>query len=118
MPPSKRTKGLAAKSVLSHRRAVRCGSHRRTAGRHRAGLALALGALGNVRTETLREFNEGEFRKIVSSYRRPKCGPLPQGNSGRSNDNFAAPQAAILEISRAPPQPGYAVWAISAGTFP
>jgi uncharacterized protein with GYD domain len=26
---------------------------------------LALGALGNVRTETLRGFNETEFRKIV-----------------------------------------------------
>jgi uncharacterized protein with GYD domain len=30
-----------------------------------AKMALALGALGNVRTETLRAFNEAEFRKIV-----------------------------------------------------
>ena len=30
-----------------------------------AKMALALGALGNVRTETLRAFNETEFRKIV-----------------------------------------------------
>jgi len=31
-----------------------------------AKMVLALGALGNVRTETLRAFNETEFRKIVS----------------------------------------------------
>ena len=30
-----------------------------------ARMALALGAMGNVRTETLRAFNEAEFRKIV-----------------------------------------------------
>jgi uncharacterized protein with GYD domain len=30
-----------------------------------AKMALALGAMGNVRTETLRAFNEAEFRKIV-----------------------------------------------------
>ncbi len=30
-----------------------------------AKMVLALGALGNVRTETLRAFNETEFRKIV-----------------------------------------------------
>ena len=30
-----------------------------------AKMLLALGALGNVRTETLRAFNEAEFRKIV-----------------------------------------------------
>jgi uncharacterized protein with GYD domain len=29
-------------------------------------MMLALGALGNVRTQTLRAFNEAEFRKIVS----------------------------------------------------
>ena len=28
-------------------------------------MMLGLGALGNVRTETLRAFNETEFRKIV-----------------------------------------------------
>ncbi len=32
-----------------------------------ARITLSLGALGNVRTETLRVFNEGEFRKIVGS---------------------------------------------------
>ncbi len=31
-----------------------------------ARMALALGATGNVRTETLRAFNEAEFREIVS----------------------------------------------------
>ena len=30
-----------------------------------AKMALALGGLGNVRTETMRAFNEPEFRKIV-----------------------------------------------------
>jgi len=30
-----------------------------------AKMALSLGAMGNVRTETLRAFNEAEFRKIV-----------------------------------------------------
>ncbi len=30
-----------------------------------AKMMLALGALGNVRTETLRAFNETEFRKII-----------------------------------------------------
>jgi uncharacterized protein with GYD domain len=30
-----------------------------------ARMVLALGAMGNVRTETLRAFNEAEFRKIV-----------------------------------------------------
>jgi uncharacterized protein with GYD domain len=30
-----------------------------------AKMALALGAMGNVRTETLRAFTEAEFRKIV-----------------------------------------------------
>ena len=30
-----------------------------------AKMALSLGAMGNVRTETLRAFTEGEFRKIV-----------------------------------------------------
>jgi uncharacterized protein with GYD domain len=30
-----------------------------------ARMALSLGAMGNVRTETLRAFNEAEFRKIV-----------------------------------------------------
>ena len=30
-----------------------------------ARITLALGAMGNVRTETLRAFNEAEFRKIV-----------------------------------------------------
>jgi uncharacterized protein with GYD domain len=29
-------------------------------------IALALGSLGNVRTETLRAFTEGEYRKIIS----------------------------------------------------
>lgn len=32
-----------------------------------ARVTLSLGALGNVRTETLRVFDEGEFRKIVGS---------------------------------------------------
>ncbi len=32
-----------------------------------ARLALALGALGNVRTETLRAFKEEEYRKIILS---------------------------------------------------
>lgn len=32
-----------------------------------ARACLALGALGNVRTETLRAFSEDEYRKIVSS---------------------------------------------------
>ena len=32
-----------------------------------AKLALALGALGNVRTETLRAFTEEEYRKIILS---------------------------------------------------
>jgi uncharacterized protein with GYD domain len=32
-----------------------------------ARLSLALGALGNVRTETLRAFAEPEFRKIIGS---------------------------------------------------
>ena len=32
-----------------------------------ARITLSLGALGNVRTETLRLFTEGEFRKIVGS---------------------------------------------------
>ena len=32
-----------------------------------AKLSLALGALGNVRTETLRAFTEDEYRKIVTS---------------------------------------------------
>jgi uncharacterized protein with GYD domain len=32
-----------------------------------ARIALSLGALGNVRTETMRVFGEGEFRKIVGS---------------------------------------------------
>lgn len=32
-----------------------------------ARMALSLGALGNVRTETLRAFSEPEFRKIVGS---------------------------------------------------
>ncbi len=32
-----------------------------------ARIALSLGALGNVRTETMRVFNEGEYRKIVGS---------------------------------------------------
>jgi uncharacterized protein with GYD domain len=31
-----------------------------------AKLALAIGALGNVRTETLRAFTEAEYRKIVA----------------------------------------------------
>jgi uncharacterized protein with GYD domain len=31
-----------------------------------AKLLLAIGSLGNVRTECLRAFNEGEFRKIVA----------------------------------------------------
>ena len=32
-----------------------------------ARLALSLGSLGNVRTDTLRVFNETEFRKLISS---------------------------------------------------
>ena len=32
-----------------------------------AKLALALGALGNIRTETMRAFTEDEYRKIVGS---------------------------------------------------
>jgi uncharacterized protein with GYD domain len=32
-----------------------------------AALALGLGSLGNVRTETMRVFSEAEFRKIVGS---------------------------------------------------
>lgn len=32
-----------------------------------AKITLSLGALGNVRTETLRVFDEAEFRKIVGS---------------------------------------------------
>ena len=32
-----------------------------------AKLALALGALGNIRTETMRAFTEDEYRKIVTS---------------------------------------------------
>lgn len=32
-----------------------------------ARMALATGALGNVRTETMRVFTEGEFRKLVGS---------------------------------------------------
>jgi uncharacterized protein with GYD domain len=32
-----------------------------------AKLALALGALGNIRTETTRAFTEDEYRKIVAS---------------------------------------------------
>jgi uncharacterized protein with GYD domain len=32
-----------------------------------ARLTLSFGSLGNVRTETLRVFNEAEFRKVVSS---------------------------------------------------
>lgn len=32
-----------------------------------ARIALTLGALGNVRTETMRVFDEAEFRKIVGS---------------------------------------------------
>jgi uncharacterized protein with GYD domain len=32
-----------------------------------ARIALTFGALGNVRTETMRVFTEGEFRKIVAS---------------------------------------------------
>jgi len=32
-----------------------------------AKLALATGALGNVRTETLRAFTEDEFRKLIAS---------------------------------------------------
>ena len=30
-------------------------------------IALSIGALGNVRTETMRVFNEAEYRKIISS---------------------------------------------------
>jgi len=30
-------------------------------------IALALGSLGNVRTETFRSFTEGEFRKLIST---------------------------------------------------
>ena len=32
-----------------------------------ARLTLSFGSLGNIRTETLRVFNEAEFRKVVSS---------------------------------------------------
>lgn len=32
-----------------------------------ARVALSLGALGNVRTQTMRVFSEGEFRKLVGS---------------------------------------------------
>ena len=32
-----------------------------------ARLTLSIGSLGNVRTETLRVFNEPEFRKVISS---------------------------------------------------
>ncbi len=32
-----------------------------------AKLALSIGSLGNVRTETMRVFNESEFRKLVGS---------------------------------------------------
>ncbi len=32
-----------------------------------AKITLSLGSLGNVRTETLRVFTEGEFRKLVGS---------------------------------------------------
>jgi uncharacterized protein with GYD domain len=32
-----------------------------------ARITLSLGALGNVRTQTMRVFTEGEFRKIVGS---------------------------------------------------
>jgi uncharacterized protein with GYD domain len=32
-----------------------------------ARLALSLGALGNIRTETMRVFTEAEFRKIIGS---------------------------------------------------
>ncbi|MBI5305100.1 MAG: GYD domain-containing protein [Chloroflexi bacterium] len=32
-----------------------------------AKLALAIGALGNVRTETLRAFTEDEYRKIIAA---------------------------------------------------
>jgi uncharacterized protein with GYD domain len=32
-----------------------------------ARITLALGSLGNVRTETMRVFPEGEFRKIIAS---------------------------------------------------
>lgn len=32
-----------------------------------AKVALNLGSLGNIRTETLRAFNEGEFRRIVGA---------------------------------------------------
>ena len=32
-----------------------------------ARLALSLGSLGNVRTDTLRVFNESEFRKLIAS---------------------------------------------------
>src|SRR5512133_1880465 len=32
-----------------------------------ARFALALGALGNIRTETMRAFTEDEYRKIISS---------------------------------------------------
>ena len=34
-----------------------------------AKVSLSLGALGNVRTETMRVFDEAEFRKIVGSLR-------------------------------------------------
>ena len=32
-----------------------------------ARMALAFGALGNIRTETMRVFNEAEYRKLVGS---------------------------------------------------
>jgi uncharacterized protein with GYD domain len=32
-----------------------------------ARVTLSLGALGNIRTQTMRVFNEGEFRKIIGS---------------------------------------------------
>jgi uncharacterized protein with GYD domain len=32
-----------------------------------ARLALSLGALGNVRTDTMRVFNESEYRKLISA---------------------------------------------------
>lgn len=32
-----------------------------------ARLALSFGSLGNIRTETMRVFTEGEYRKIIAS---------------------------------------------------
>jgi uncharacterized protein with GYD domain len=32
-----------------------------------AGIALTFGSLGNIRTETMRVFHEGEYRKIIGS---------------------------------------------------